>query len=114
MVAEIARHLFIPGSDHVKRREAVGKPLTELTLREARGYLEKIIEKWGDYDITDIEVAGVGTYLFNLKRSGSWKKRYITIFYEIFDEARGLAFASLDLRFRVLSAFTCGADTAVT
>ena len=89
-IAQIARDMFLPGSEHVKRREATGKPLSELTMRESRGYLEQIVAKWGSYDITHIEVAEVGTFLFGLKRSGSWKKRYITIFYEIFDEAAWL------------------------
>ena len=98
-VYQIARNMFLPGSDHMKRREAVGKPLTEQTMRDARGYVEQIIAKWGEIDITQIKVADVGTYLFGLKRSGSWKKRYITIFYEIFDEAAWLGVQVLRPRF---------------
>lgn len=86
-IRDIAENMFLSGSEHVKRREAFGRSVLESTMRESRGYLQKIIEKWGDYDIQDIEVSEVGSYLLSLERSNSWKKRYITIFYEIYNEA---------------------------
>ena len=86
-VRDIAQNMFLLGSDHAKRREALGKSVLEITMHEARGYINCIIERWGDYDIREIEVGKVGDYLLSVNRSGSWKKRYISIFYDIFDEA---------------------------
>jgi integrase len=86
-IREIAKDMFLPGSNHVKRRAAFGRGVLESTLKESRTYLEKIIEKWGSYDIRDIKVSDVGNYLLGVDRSGSWKKHYITVFYEIYDEA---------------------------
>lgn len=86
-VREIARDMYLPGSDHVKRREAMGKSVLSLTMRESRIYLEDIIERWGGFDIERVDVAAVAAYLLDVKRSGSWKKRYVTVFNEVFDEA---------------------------
>lgn len=86
-VREVAENMFLPGSEHVKRRAAFGRSIVEETLRDARIYIDSIIETWGDYDIRDIDVQSVGNYLISVERSNSWKKRYISIFGEIFDEA---------------------------
>lgn len=86
-VREIAENMYLPESVHVKRRLAFGRSVVAETLRDARIYVDSIIETWGDYDIRDIDVQSVGNYLISMERSGSWKKRYISIFGEIFDEA---------------------------
>lgn len=86
-VREIARDMYLPGSDHVRRREAMGKSVLPLTMRDARIYLEDIIERWGGFDIERVDVAAVAAYLLDVERSGSWKKRYVTVFNEVFDEA---------------------------
>ena len=86
-VREIARDMYLPGSDHVRRREAMGKSVLPLTMRDARIYLEDIVERWGGFDIERVDVAAVAAYLLDVERSGSWKKRYVTVFNEVFDEA---------------------------
>ena len=102
-ISEIARDMFIPGSDHVKRRAAFGRGVLESTLKESRAYLEKIIEKWGWMDIHDIKVSEVGSYLLGVNRSGSWKKHYIAVFYEIYDEA---AWQGLKVTLPIFPTFT--------
>ena len=86
-VREIARDMYLPGSDHVRRREAMGKSVLPLTMGSARGYLEDIIERWGGFDIERVDVAAVAAYLLDVKRSSSWKNHYITVFNEVFEEA---------------------------
>ena len=102
-IREIAKDMFLPGSNHVKRRAAFGRGVLESTLKESRTYLEKIIEKWGSYDIRDIKVSDVGNYLLGVDRSGSWKKHYITVFYEIYDEA---AWQGLKVTLPIFPTFT--------
>ena len=102
-IREIAKDMFLPGSNHVKRRAAFGRGVLESTLKESRTYLEKIIEKWGSYDIRDIQVSDVGNYLLGVDRSGSWKKHYITVFYEIYDEA---AWQGLKVSLPIFPTFT--------
>ena len=46
-VRDIAQNMFLLGSDHAKRREALGKSVLEITMHEARGYINCIIERWG-------------------------------------------------------------------
>ena len=86
-IREIARDMYLPGSDHVRRREAMGKSVLPLTMRDARTYLDDIIERWGRFDIEHVDVAAVAAYLLDVERSGSWKQRYVSIFNEVFDEA---------------------------
>lgn len=102
-IREIAKDMFLPGSNHVKRRAAFGRGVLESTLKESRTYLEKIIEKWGSYDIRDIKVSDVGNYLLGVDRSGSWKKHYITVFYELYDEA---AWQGLKVTLPIFPTFT--------
>lgn len=86
-VAEIARDMFLPGSEHVKRRAAFGKGVVASTLRERRGYIEDIIARWGSCDIRDINVKDITTYLLADEHSASWKKHYISTIKEIVAEA---------------------------
>lgn len=86
-VREIAQDMYLPDSEHVKRRAALGKSVLPLTMRDARTYLEDIIARWGGFDIREVDVRKVGLYLMGVERSGSWKKRYIAVFTEVFSEA---------------------------
>ena len=87
LVRDIAADMFLPGSDHIDRRRQLGKSISMETLLDARNYIEIIIKHWGEYPIRDIEPDAVIRHLFKVKRSGSWKNRYISIFKEIFKEA---------------------------
>lgn len=86
-VRDIAQDMYLPDSEHVKRRAALGKSVLPATMREARTYLEDIIVRWGRFDIREVDVRKVGLYLMGVERSGSWKKRYIAVFTEVFSEA---------------------------
>ena len=87
LLSVIAETMYIPGSDHVDRRRQLGQSVNIDTLAESRGYIKLIIKEWGCYALKDIDSEDVITYLFKIKRSGSWKNRYLTIFKEIFAEA---------------------------
>lgn len=86
-IRDIAFDMYLPESEHVRRRAALGKSTLPSTMREARRYVEDIIQRWGYKDIRDVDVRAVSAYLMEADRSGSWKKRYVAIFSEIFDEA---------------------------
>ncbi|WP_461254880.1 tyrosine-type recombinase/integrase [Treponema sp. R80B11-R83G3] len=87
LLSVIAEKMYIPGSDHVDRRRQLGQSVKFDTLAEARGYINLIIQEFGCYALKDIDSEDVITYLFKIKRSGSWKNRYLTIFKEIYAEA---------------------------
>lgn len=87
IIRDVAAEMFIPGSDHVDRRRQLGKSVTLETLTDARGYTEAIIGQWGDFAVRDITPDAVIRYLFTVRRSGSWKNRYISIFKEVIREA---------------------------
>ena len=86
-IVDIAKSMYIPGSDHADRRRQLGKSIEIDTLWEARVYVDWIIKDWGPRNIKSIEAGEVVKHLFAVKRSGSWKNRYIAIFKEIFLEA---------------------------
>ena len=87
LLSQIAEFMYIPGSDHVDRRQQLGKSSAIETLIESRAYVKLIIDEWGNFPLKDIDPEDVMTYLFKVKRSGSWKNRYLTIFKEIYAEA---------------------------
>lgn len=86
-IREIARDMYLPGSEHVKRRAAFGKSVLPATMREARIYVDDIIARWGGVDLREVDVRAVSSYLVAAARSGSWKNRYVAVFGEIYDEA---------------------------
>jgi integrase len=79
--------MYVPGSDHVDRRRQLGKSTNIDTLQECRNYINLIIEQWGDRALKSIETDQIENYLFTVKRSGSWKNRYLSVFKEIYIEA---------------------------
>ncbi len=87
-ITKIAKTMYVPGSDHCKRREQFGKSNKLITLQESRRYIEKIIEDFGDRDIVSLTDKDIHSYLFTKKLSGSWKNRYLEILTEIYEEAK--------------------------
>jgi integrase len=87
LIKHIAETMYIPGSAHVDRRRQLGKSTNLDTLQECRNYITLIIEQWGDRALKSIETDQVENYLFTVKRSGSWKNRYLSVFKEIYIEA---------------------------
>jgi hypothetical protein len=58
-IADIAKDMFIPCSDHVKRLEMLGKKISQETLLQQRHYIELIIQKFGSTPIEDLQVRDV-------------------------------------------------------
>ena len=86
-IGQIAKDMYIPGSDHCKRREQFGRSLVIETLKEARKYVKIIIKNWGNVDIENVDIAEVGNFLIAQSQTGSWKSRFCSIFGEIYEEA---------------------------
>jgi integrase len=87
LVKTIAETMFIPGSEHMKRRIQLGRPLDRISLNEARNKIAKIIERWGDRTLESLTVEEVGNYLFSVERSGSWKILFLANLKEVYAEA---------------------------
>ncbi|MDR0663712.1 MAG: site-specific integrase [Spirochaetaceae bacterium] len=88
LIKNIARDMFIPSSDHVKRLVQLGRVYDEYTLVDSRRFITRIIETWGERTLASIEPTEVAKHLFRIERGGQWKNRYVKIFNEIYEEAK--------------------------
>jgi integrase len=88
LIKDIAKNMYVPGGDHVNRLNQLGRVLDIDTIKDARRYIKKIIEEWGDRPLASIDPTEITTHLFNKERGGQWKNRYKKIFSEIYDEAK--------------------------
>ena len=113
-VKDIAQTMFLTGSDHVSRRSQLGLSVLLETLQISRGYVEQIIEKWGNYDIRTLNPKEIMQYLFTVKRSGSWKNSYLSVFSEIFQEAMWFDCAVVKPLFRTFVRHSKKADILTT
>lgn len=97
-IKDIAEFMFIPGSDHVKRRQQLGKTIKKETLKESRRFIEHIIDQFGQWDIIDLTPKVVVNYLFDVRRSASWKNQFTGTLKEIYKEANfcGIKVQSLE------------------
>ena len=86
-IREIAEAMYIPGGPHVNRRAQLGKSAEIETMAECRRYVKIIIDLWGDLPLRDLEVDHVMPYLFNVKKSGKWKNRFLDVLGELYSEA---------------------------
>ena len=86
-IKDIAQDMYLPGSDHVKRRQQLGKTIKKETLKESRRFIEHIINQFGQYDILDLAPKDVVNYLFRVQRSASWKNQFTGALHEIYKEA---------------------------
>ena len=68
--------MFLPGSDHVKRRQQLGKTIKKETLKESRRFIEHIIDQFGQCDIVDLTPKIVVNYLFDARRSARMTNYY--------------------------------------
>jgi len=89
-VAELAGKMFIPGSDHIRRRQQLNKSTTPETLTANRRFMIHITKTWGDRPLRSLEMDEVMGYLFAVTRSASWKNQYISNLNEIYQEAQFL------------------------
>ncbi|MDR3336803.1 MAG: site-specific integrase [Treponema sp.] len=87
LVKTIAENMYIPGSDHYKRRKELGRSTDMDTMKEARGLIRKIITDFGEICIDDLTVIMVTKRLLKMNCSGSRKNRYIQVLGEIYQEA---------------------------
>jgi integrase len=88
LVKTIAESMYIPNSDHMKRRIQLGKPLDSHTMQDARLKIDLILKEWGERTIESLTVEEVGNYLFAIERSGSWKRAFLNNLREIYREAQ--------------------------
>jgi integrase len=90
LVREIADKMFIPGSQHIMRRQQLKKSVSMEIMISGRTFISHIIKVWGDRMLRTLELDEVMNYLFAIERSGSWKNHYISILNEIYQEAQFL------------------------
>lgn len=83
----IASDMYVPGSEHLKRREQLGKKISQETITNKNYFVRKIIEAFGDWPLSKLTTKNIGDYLFSLNRPTSWKKRFTAILKEVFEEA---------------------------
>lgn len=86
-ISTIAKYMYVPGSDHVRRLEKLGKKPDIKTLREKRHKLDIFVEKFGDVELKDLTVPMVIEFLMNDSHSGSWKNNFLTVVCNVYDEA---------------------------
>jgi hypothetical protein len=87
LVKTVTENMFVPGSDHMKRRIQLGRPLQTYTMKEARHKMKIMMELWGDRTLESLTVEEVGNYLFSVEKSGSWKKLFTNNLKEVYAEA---------------------------
>jgi integrase len=87
LVKTVTETMFFPESDHMKRRNQLGKPLDPNSLKEGRAIMRRIIEQWGNKPLSQLKVEEVGKFLFALNRSGSYKQNFISKVKEMYREA---------------------------
>jgi len=90
LVGEIAKDMFVPGGDHVKRRGQLKKSVSPEALENNRVFMRHIAEKWGRRTLRSLEMDEVMNYLFSESRSASWKNQYIYALNEIYREGQFL------------------------
>lgn len=86
-ISTIAKDMFIPESDHVRRLDKLGKSLDFKTLREKRHKLDIFVTEFGYLEITKLTVPMVIQFLMNDPHSGSWKNNFLTVVGNVYDEA---------------------------
>lgn len=88
LIKDLAKDMFIPGSNHVERLAEHGKNLTFETLQRHRGLLDKIVSAFGEMELKDITPAIVDNHLRSLEnRSGCWKNSFLETLSYIYKEA---------------------------
>ena len=55
-IKELAETMYVPGLEHVRRLEMLGKKLSGKTLNQKKQLLGKIVQTFGDCDIEDLSI----------------------------------------------------------
>ncbi len=79
--------MFVPGSDHVRRLDKLGKSLDIKTLREKRHKLNIFVEHFGHLEIKELTVPMIIQFLMDDPHGGSWMNNFLTVAGNVFDEA---------------------------
>lgn len=89
-IMDIGQEMYLPNSMHINRREQLGRSVKPNTMAENRRFIDHVISAFGGVDIRDLTIAKVGSFLFEQKRSSSWKNQFIGVLSEVYAEANWL------------------------
>lgn len=89
VIKQIAKDMFLKGSEHLLRMEGFGKTLSPETIYQRRLITERIISDFGECDISTLPLRDIESFLIKDKmHSGSWKNFYLSTFAAIYEETK--------------------------
>ena len=87
-IKDIAKDMFIPGSEHVERLVQHGRKLSRETLQRHRSMLDMIVKQFGDIELKALTTVMVDDYLRSLvKQGGCWKNSFLETLTYVYKEA---------------------------
>lgn len=87
-IKDIAKDMFIAGSDHVERLVQHGRNLSRETLQRHRSMLDTIVKQFGDIELKALTTVMVDDYLRALvKQGGCWKNSFLETLAYVYREA---------------------------
>lgn len=87
-IKDIAKNMFIAGSDHVERLVQHGRNLSRETLQRHRSMLDTIVKQFGDIELKALTTVMVDDYLRTLvKQGGCWKNSFLETLAYVYREA---------------------------
>lgn len=88
LIKNLAKDMYLPGSEHLKRLTDFGKKFAPETLYQKRYQLEVMVRQFGECDIRNLKVRDIELFLMKDKHSGSWKNNVIDTFVTIYEETK--------------------------
>ena len=87
-IKELAKEMFIPEKEHLKRLEMLGRKNTSKTIAQKKQLLKLIVQKFGNKELEKFNPREALKYLLSIGdiRSSSWKNHYLEVFRELYDE----------------------------
>ena len=87
LLRNIAKDMYILGSDHMKRLSMFGKKLTPETVYQKRLHLDYFLKEFGNRDIRKLKISEIEMFLMrDTKHSGSHKNNILDTVATIYDE----------------------------
>lgn len=87
LISNLAKEMFDKNSEKVLRDRQFGKIICEETLYTKQMYLKVFLENFGNYDLRELKVREIETFLLNdNKHSSSWKNNFLDVIGNIYDE----------------------------
>ncbi len=87
LVKNIAKDMYLPASQHLRRLTMLGKKFADETLYQKRLQLDFMLKQFGDCDIRKLKPRDIELYLMKDEaHSGSWKNNIIDTFATVYDE----------------------------